>query len=242
LLIQQVLEGIHFEWDDLSSAGLAYESAEGGWQGQVLFTSEVLDEVSLDVSYYAIIEDICSAIHNEGWCERNPYSLTYDRSLYYGWRKFCDFVCHSSRYVFLKARNDNWDPEQHDEINPVSILDALGKLILRLDLLRTIPFGKKIHRVRVDASSFTPSAATMGSPPLALATMANRMSPAGISMFYGAFDLQAAIDETYDNKLDKGKKVYCSTFRPVRELTVVDLASDLYIPYSTRGSVKTELQ
>jgi len=230
LLVQQVLDGIRFEWDDPSNAGLAYESAEGGWQGEVLLTAEVLDEVGLDVRDYTIIEDVCGAIHNIGWCERDPYSLTYDRCLYYGWKKFCDFVCHSSRYVFLKARNDNWDPEQHDEIDPVSILDELGKLILRLDLLVKIPFGKKIHRVRVDSSSFTPSAATMGSPPLGLATIANRMSPAGISMFYGAFDLQTAIEETYDNKSDKGKKVYCSTFRPVRELTVVDLASRLFLP------------
>ncbi|WPX17187.1 RES family NAD+ phosphorylase [Pseudomonas sp. 10S4] len=60
--------------------------------------------------------------------------------------------------------------------------------------------------------------------------MPNRMSPVGIPMFYGAFDLNTAIREIYEPDNAKGKKVASGEFTALRNLRVVDLSKSLPIP------------
>jgi len=50
------------------------------------------------------------------------------------------------------------------------------------------------------------------------------MSPAGIPMFYGAFDLDTAHAETFDPAMHAGKALSVGTFRSLRDLTLLDLA------------------
>lgn len=56
------------------------------------------------------------------------------------------------------------------------------------------------------------------------------MSPSGIPMFYGAFDVETAIRETYESGEGAGKKAVCGEFSIVRNLTVVDLTRSFHIP------------
>lgn len=63
----------------------------------------------------------------------------------------------------------------------------------------------------------------LGAPPVQYATLPNRMSPAGISMFYGAFDKKTAIAETYE-KSEKDKVAVCGRFQPTRDLLLIDLS------------------
>lgn len=106
---------------------------------------------------------------------------------------------------FFKAKNSDYDKDQHDEMNPIDILDSLEYIIKDIELIRKIPCSTEIRRVRIVNPDIELSTAKeLGSPPREFATMANRMSPAGISMFYGAFDIETAIKETYvETKKDK---------------------------------------
>lgn len=229
-VIAHVLHSLHLEWGDPNNEGLPYETREGGWQGQVYDLNELLDIVGLECPD-SIMEMIGGSIHDSGWCERDPYSLTADRTLTYGWKSFCHFIIHTARFVFYKAVNPGYDQDQHDEMNPVHILEALGSIVGRLALVETLAVGEKVFRVRiVDQDRNLSTASELGPPPHEFATMPNRMSPVGIPMFYGAFDVDTAIRETYDPGKGSGKKAVCGEFSAARSLTVIDLTHSFHVP------------
>ena len=183
-----ILHCIFREWGHPSDEGLPYESREGGWQVAPVYDSwELVDQLGLDCAYTNLAEDISSSFLCKEWCERDPYSLSMDKILSFGWRDFSRFVVHEARYVFFKAENTDYDVDQHDEMNPIDILDAVGEIVNKLELLKKLESGSKLHRVRImNADESAHSAKELGAPPNEFATFANRMSPAGISMFYGA--------------------------------------------------------
>lgn len=232
VVIEFILECVSYEWGHPADEGLPYETREGGWQvSSVYNTWELLNNLGIDVQDDLILEDISYSIHNEEWCERDPYSLRTDQTLMYGWNDFSEFVINTSRYVFLKAKNNNYDEDQHDEMNPVDILDALGSIVQKLNLVKELPENTEIKRVRiVDLDKELSSAKELGTPPREFSTIANRMSPAGIPMFYGAFDINTAIKETYESKPGETKKAICGSFHLTKSIKVIDLSRMLYIP------------
>ncbi|MCD5976742.1 HEPN-associated N-terminal domain-containing protein [Pseudomonas quasicaspiana] len=230
-VIEHIAGCIRLEWGDPNNEGLPWESREGGWQfGNVCDTWDLLHDLELTCESETLNDDIIGAFHQSEWCRVNPYSVSPDRTLLYGWEKFSKFIIHTARFVFYKAENTSYDRDQHDEMNPVDILDALGNIVDSLNLVRTVPAGRKIYRVRIaNQDVHYTQAKELGSPPGHLANMPNRMSPVGISMFYGAFDLDTAIKETFDHSNSDNKKAVCGHFAPTRDLTVIDL-SESYIP------------
>ena len=107
------------------------------------------------------------------------------------------------------------------------MLDAIGDVVTRFDLVQVRLPGVIFFRVRVDdASKSHATAADLGPPPREKATRANRMSPAGIVMFYGAFDRKTAIWETWDFK----QTVWIAQFRSLRALRLLDLSQLPGIP------------
>jgi hypothetical protein len=115
-------------------------------------------------------------------------------------------------------------------MDPVEILDALGSIIEKYDLVENVSKSTNIVRVRIVApSEQLTTAKELGTPPRESATLPNRMSPAGIPMFYGAFDLETAIKETYRED-DVEKKAVSGTFSPTRELRVIDLSENFSVP------------
>jgi transcription elongation factor Elf1 len=229
-LLGHILSSIYTEWGDPANEGLPYETREGGWQfGVVYDTYELFELLGIDCNE-KLYCDIQSSIHDGEWCAKNPYSLSYDQSLLYGWNGFVKFVLNKSRYFFLKAENESYDKYQHDEIDPIAILDLLGDIIKELNLVTKITSNTNIYRVRVvNPNIQLNKASDLGPPPNELSTMANRMSPVGISMFYGGFKRKTAIAETYVDTTDP-KIAVTGLFRPCKELTLIDLSIDLGIP------------
>ncbi|EPL16054.1 RES domain protein [Pseudomonas sp. CF161] len=229
-VIEHVVNSLCLEWGDPANEGLPYEPREGGWQGDVYNIWELLDDVGPDCPE-EILDTIAGAIHDTGWCERDPYSLPVDKILVYGWQSFSRFIIHTARFVFYKAVNPAYDGDQHDEMNPVDILETLGRVVRDLGLIDTVPAGEKIYRVRiVNQDEVKTQAKDLGPPPAERANMPNRMSPVGIPMFYGAFDLNTAIRETYEPSGAEGKKAASGEFTAVRNLRVVDLSKSFFIP------------
>jgi hypothetical protein len=243
--LEHIVSSISQYWSDPASAGIPYESAEGGWQMPTMYTHELLWHIDFNVNHGELFDDICSTIHNHEWCTRDPYSLAEHEVLMTGWDNFCRFVKTKSRYFFLNAVNTELNPNQHDEINPVVILDVLADAINQFQWITTITSAEEILRVRITNPAEEYQTATeLGSPPIKYARLPNRMSPAGISMFYGAFDLETSIAETYQPSATE-KKAICGVFKPVRPLTMIDLSRPFEVPtiFDEEGKkTRTKLQ
>jgi hypothetical protein len=229
-VIEHVVNSLCLEWGDPANEGLAYETREGGWQGDVYNIYELLYDVGPDCPE-EILDTIAASIHDTGWCEKDPYSLPLHKILVYGWQSFSEFITHTARFVFFRAVNSAYDRDQHDEMNPVDILETLGRVVGSLGLIDTVPAGEKVYRVRiVSQNEVIALAKDLGPPPAEIANMPNRMSPVGIPMFYGAFDLNTAIREIFEPDNAEGKKVAVGEFTALRNLRVVDLSKSLPVP------------
>ncbi|MFG0542955.1 HEPN-associated N-terminal domain-containing protein [Pseudomonas sp. YQ_5] len=229
-VIEHVVTSFSLEWGDAANEGLAYETREGGWQGRVYSTWELLYNYGPECSE-EVLNTLAGSIYDVAWCERDPYSLPIDRTLVYGWQSFSNFIIHTARFVFYKAVNTSYAADQHDEMNPVDILETLGSVAKKLELIGTVPAGQPIFRVRiVDPETQLTRSSELGPPPAAHANMPNRMSPVGIPMFYGAFDQETAIRETYDPGCETLKKAATGEFVPIRDLRIVDLSRSFFVP------------
>jgi hypothetical protein len=230
LVVEHIFLSISAEWCDPAKV-LPYQSAEGGYQGEVIDTEELLYYLGVNVDDEKIITDIAGCIENGYWCRQDYSSLSPNKTLVYGWKSFCEFVISKSRYFFLQAENNSYDPDQHDEMNPVDILKSVTSIISELGMFKDLLQTQELIRVRiVDDYSEAASASELGSPPLKYCTMANRMSPAGISMFYGAFDLETAVKETYEPEPEITKKAVVGHFYPTRKLKLIDLSKPFRVP------------
>lgn len=230
LVVGYIHDCLVTEWSDPAEE-LPYESAEGGYQGNVIDTHDLLYHAGINTDDESILEDIAGSIHQSHWTKSDYFSLQPDQTLSYGWKSFCLIVLSKSRYFFLNTHNEPDNPRQHDEMNPVMILDSVSSIIQNLEMIKVIPVTTEIKRVRIvnDYKEAT-TASDLGSPPLDFCNMANRMSPAGIPMFYGAFDLETSIKETFEPEPNLTKKAVAGNFYPCRDLNVIDLSQKFKIP------------
>lgn len=219
-----VLDGVGFDWNEPTSEGISYISREGGWQAPLSETWEVLGGLEISESQ-DVLDALADAIDNEAWVERDFYWGSDSQRLTWGWQSFKDYTKHHTRFFFLHRRDDGYDD---GELTPGELLDRLAKIIRSKlagqGVIRTIGTAESLIRLRIDDVPHN-SAKAIGSPPAEFATQSNRMSPAGIPMFYGAFDYKTAHAETYDPQHHVGKVISAGTFQPVRPLVILDLAN-----------------
>ena len=223
-----VLSGVKFDWNHPDKEGIMYVSAEGGYQAVVCDTMDVLDdyEISEDGK---VIEAIIDIVGCDGWVEREYYIGDKSQRLKWGWDYFKRVVKHKRRYVFLTPNDDDGS----QEVPPSRMLAAIGGTVVDdlsdLDLIKKIAPETDIFRIRIGTNAFM-TGAEIGTPPAKFATQSNRMSPAGIPMFYGAFDVATARLETFDPDHHSGQILSIGTFRPTRNLRVLDLADLPEVP------------
>lgn len=229
--MEHIIGSIHREWSHPEQDGMSYNTKEGGWLGGVIDTWELFAEIGFEANHPDLTDLIYESVNDDQWCRRNHRSQSDDEILISGWITFVDFVLHKARYTFFKTIPQNYDMNQHDEMNPVAILNSLADMVERLNLMTLLKSDQKIFRVRiVDIDRNLNSAEELGSPPTENCTLANRMSPAGISMFYGSFEVETAIKETYIPDKTKKKKAVCGIFQPIRDLTLLDLTKIPKVP------------
>ena len=197
-----VLTGVRFDWNHPDDEGISYISAEGGYQTAIADTREVLEEYNISDESH-VLDAIIDVIDGEGWVEREYYVGDKSQRLQWGWDAFKEVVKHQTRYVFLA-------PEESDgsaEVPPSGMLAAIGAMVVdelaELDLITEITVGTDLFRIRIGPEAYN-TGAEIGTPPAQFANQSNRMSPAGIPMFYGAFDINTARAETFDPKHHAG--------------------------------------
>lgn len=226
-----IVSGFHYEWNNPDNEGIGYESAEGGYLASLTDTYDLVwdhYEISDNDSVRSTLED---CIMNKLWVEKDYYIGSEGKRIQWGWEAFRHEVTYKKRFVFL---HDEGRERDYGEITPSDFLfqlaDFKNRRLDRVSLIKKVKPDADIYRVRIGTEKFN-TAECLGSPPQEHATRSNRMSPAGISMFYGAFDAKTAFQETYDPGLKKdGQYLSTGVFRPLRPLLFLDLANLPQIP------------
>ena len=222
-----VLGGIRFDWNHPDAEGIMYVTADGGYQAPVADTWDVLADYDISDDD-DVVRAIIDSVGNDGWVEREFYVGDKSQRLTWGWDAFKEVVKHGTRYVFLAPSDD-----EDGDIPPSRMLSRIGTTIARdldgLEIVKSLPADTNIVRIRIGAEEYA-TGAEIGTPPAAFANQANRMSPAGIPMFYGAFDEATAEAETFDPAVHVGQTMSIGVFRSVRDLRVLDLADLPDIP------------
>ena len=131
---------------------------------------------------------------------------------------------HVRRYTFWTSLDDSV-PEYHpDYLPPGRMLAEIKAVVDDLSLIREFPPGTQFWRVQEHAQGqilAVPDRFT--SPPLSAAKQPNRMSPAGIPMFYGAEDFDTAVLEVSGKELKRGWQASGLIFKALRPLHLLDL-------------------
>lgn len=223
VLIERVMKVVGTYYTDPANF-MIYESAEGGYQGNVYTAEEVLQEhLELEVDN-SLFKDFYASIDlAKPWADELEYYDSPADTLTYSWDYFKRLLKHRSRYFFNSVK----DLASHDyKLLPEQILARIGATIKKFGLIKELPANSSIYRCRqhslLDESVQTFSGMT--SPPNEYAIQPNRMSPAGISMFYGAFDERTAIEETLDRRNTELPHYTIAEFITKEALTIVDLS------------------
>jgi hypothetical protein len=225
IVLELVARSLLSEWTDPAEE-LPYESKEGGYQGNTYDTYEVLWEIEFPTENELLLDDIVRGLTQEIWCRKSPFQLSEDQMLFYTWEDFCYAVKHQTRYLFFTQDEDEYSP-----YTPSQILDEIGTILFGLGLVKPIKVGTPIIRARGNYKWVKlNSAKELGTPPVTAAFYSNRMSPAGIPMFYGAFEEYTAIAEVVSINISPCKVITLATFYPTRDLHVLDLTNLPEVP------------
>lgn len=223
-VLDHVKECVFKEYDNPDNAGLPYESAEGGYQGTTYDTEEVLESLDLDFrrdKTNTLRDIVINSLGNDLWSDAEPFRLTAQQHLDYGWDHFCEVIKHERRYFFFQIGSGTADPEEELD-TPAEILRRIFDYAEEVGAFVTMPAGTRLYRAR-----FQPigkgyrTAGELGPPPAEFATQTNRMSPPGIVMTYVSEDRATALAETVS-----GRGTYAiGEFLTERPALILDLSN-----------------
>ncbi len=215
-----ILEGINRAYED-PVEHVSYESREGGY---LIQPSDLYDILNYEEGIFAeqlgdtqMLLDALVSDPSAQYVQKDPYGPPRGASdEWYHWKSFCKLVKTERRYTaFLpgEEEKDPWIPHPKDLME--SIIASLA-----FEHFNIIEKGEKIYRARMAKNGNTFSHEDLTSPPPQNARN-NRMSPAGISLFYGALHPKTCISEL---RPSVGERVIVAEFKAIRDLTVIDLS------------------
>ncbi|MCB1095083.1 MAG: RES domain-containing protein [Verrucomicrobiae bacterium] len=192
-----------------------------------------MEAINFDVENARLLENVAESFSGHHWCKREYSILSPGDRLRSGWEKFKHVVQHLRRYTFWMDHSDYYgESEFHpDFLSPSMMLKELEAAIVSMDLVRTLPVGTEFWRLRIH-SDMEPlgKAEDLTPPPIECAIQPNRMSPAGIPMFYGASDWETAFAEVVDSDDLVNQSVTGAAFSSIQEISVLDLVDIPDIP------------
>ena len=213
---------------DLSVNQLGWVGSEGGWIGKSWYADELaLDVIELEFPQEnsdQLLPDLFGEYFDQDWCEENAYGLNDQDRARYSWDHFCKVVMHERRFFFLR---DEGDPHEFDVDDPGEVLKTIFEYAQYMNLFKELPSGSNLLRARREGRKpqwELPE--DLGPPPVDKANQSNRMSPAGIPMFYGCDDEETALMETAS-----GPGYFAiGQFQTLRQATLLDLTDIPPIP------------
>lgn len=218
---RHINESLYQDYDDAANC-MAYVSADGGYQGETWSTHELLiSEISLELPRDeddSLLQALVSRLDDNAWCQRDPYNLNYAQQTQFSWDRFSHIVKHQRRYFFR-------DDEEGDGevLSPGELLETILDHAQKIGLLVRVEKGAlRVARTRPQPDGIAWKAPLdLGPPPLEKAIQSNRMSPAGIVMFYTSDQEETALRETAQSR---GPGNYATgIFSNARDIVLLDL-------------------
>lgn len=215
-----MFEAIDREYERAVDA-LGWDGEEGGYQGSHWDSDELLlDEIGLDLPNDdgRLFDILVECLGDEVWCERNPYALREDERLVGSWEAFCTSIKHERRYFFLRTKKKKWSSEY---LTPSDLLRFISKTVKDHGLVTTVSKGSLVYRARQQKpGEIFSKPYEFGPPPVERAIKPNRMSPAGIVMFYASDEPETAATEIDE---DPALGIAVGTFKTMRESFILEL-------------------
>jgi hypothetical protein len=201
-LLGPFVKGLRRRYDRAGDE-LPWDGREGGYQGDTIDTWDLVGEFDDVLVGDGLLDAVRDAIDDEVWVAKDWAIPAVDEQLTKAWDRFCEAVKFETRYVMWRkpAEVDHREP---GEIDPSRVLDAIGDLvdIFHEYLTTEVEPATPLWRARPHGPGDDVGSATeLGTTPVDK-SQANRMSPAGIPMFYGAYDPDTAIAEATEGKGD----------------------------------------
>jgi len=214
---------------------LPWDSEDKRYVGITYSLDDVLQDMGLELALHdktmsdQLYNDLTTHIYCNLWAERGV--LSKSEAYQAGWTRFTKQVKHYSRYTFALIK---YKLDPHDACNvplPSQILPLILELINKSQLRRVMKKKEVIYRARIvsKGEEVNNCAKDLGPPRNENALFSNRMSPAGIPMFYGALDRDTALQEIravkYTGK-DRGNfsLIKIAKFVLLKDITVVDFS------------------
>lgn len=216
-----VMDGVNFIYGLANDEGVPFD--EGDWVGgPVLDSYDVVEDICGYAAKENVVEAIQEVVDHNAWTYRNYQLLQPDRAMRLGWDEFCQRIKHETRFLFMAIpQSPSLMP---DEFTSVEFMARLMEIISTSGALVKVPAGRVFWRGRLVGDSKLPryGAKELGSPPPDKAS-ANRMSPAGISMFYGSDDIETVVAEIGAH----GSRSHAAvgSFETTKPLTMLNLAA-----------------
>ena len=224
-VVEHIVSCLYYEYDQ-AEEWLIRDSETGMYHPTWFDAWDVLDHIELELPLdhqTRLRKNIVSLMPGHSWCEKNPFGLNDNNRVKISWEIFCDVVKHRNRYFF---ENYNYEFE-YDSYSPGQILRKLFEYAELYCLFKLVPTGQTMFRARFqDCETAFTTACELGPPPRDKATQSNRMSPAGVPMFYACDDAETALRETAVNE---GTFVV-GQFTTRRDMMILDLTQIPRIP------------
>ncbi|MGY3054037.1 hypothetical protein ACVWYG_002240 [Pedobacter sp. UYEF25] len=223
-VIYFIKAGIFAFYGNPDDEGVGYDSSDGGYIGASIFdTDDMFEDANLNVNVNQLYKDIYHAFGLNNWCEQDPYADRENVDLNFKWENFKMAVKSESPYVFQKPKELDAD---FNELPVEEILNDIGLRIDALNLFKWLEPGTSFYRCRQHTILETLNTASqLTSPPDQFATLPNRMSPAGISMFYCAFEKWTCHLETVNHSDTAKELVTTGVFQNKERLYLLDLTN-----------------
>lgn len=187
-------------------------------------TEEVLNYLLEINGPEALQKDIVDALPEHGWISRDPFVASLDDELNIKWKHFAEMVKHKQRFTFLANKEFEGLPSKYDN-GLFDILTELGSLIHRFNICKDLDKDTLIYRARPIDKDTPLVFEEITCPPDEFAKQ-NRMSPAGVSMFYGSFDEETARKECTPHSGHDGKgRFLIGQFKQKIPLKLIDLTA-----------------
>lgn len=218
-----VMAALTFVYHPAESA-LHWDSEDQTWIGGTVTSSkDAAYELCGGEVTNEVLDAIVQVIPEEDWTADDISQLQPDEALRFTWEQFRDKVRYSSRFVFLST------PEEHsdhpDEFTTAEFLEKVDQVLRDHQTVTHVPAGHRFWRGRLTAKPEDARvwrASELGPPPRDLASN-SRMSPAGVTMFYGADDIATAIAEIGAHSSQR--YAVLGEFETTRDLTLLDLTT-----------------
>lgn len=225
VLLAAFVTGLMSEYGDANDEGVSYEGREGGYQWHRKWnTWDLIDDFWDVLVGPGLIEAVKEAVHDRVWVERDFAWPRKDEALQDAWERFSHVVKHQRRYVlWLKEDPAEVGIEYGGEIPVHTVLDEIGTMLEKVGAVAELPAGSRFWRAHPHPENRPPKGTgkRLGTAPVEESKRANRMSPAGIALFYGSEDLETAAAEVAGHSDEKF--ITAGLFQTSEGMTIVDL-------------------